>query len=619
MKKDFSVIQQYTRVVPTVKFGVLQHLLRYRERSTYETDAVFADSTFFDMFSYHCTHGSPARALTEPYSVVLLQSTAEKLFGAEDPVGRMISIDNAYGKHDFKVSGVVDESLGHTHIKADLFMAMNSGGLGSYVRGDDRWAGDNMIAAYGVRLAPGADPAALERQLPAFLDKYAGAQFKESGMKKVLHLQPVGTIHTTGGIEYEMEPTVSSNFLHILLLIAILIQAIACINFMNLSTARGSKRAKEVGVRKVIGAGKGDLVRQFLGESLLLSLTGVMLALPLLLLLLPFLNGITHTDISPALLTDYRVVIVLGALVLLTGVVAGSYPAFYLSAFQAIKVLKGNFTSHISATGIRRSLVVFQFVLSIVLITPTARIIVIHSQLQYIGNSDLGFNKEQKLVFSFYTDDTKAKMPGFMNDLQQLPGVKMVTRSNSYPSQFVMNDWGFYLPGSDVSHSTDVQFILADDSYVRTMGIKLLKGRDFQRDDSDKVLVNETLVKTMGLNPATVVGTRLVENPGHFLKIAGVIKDFNYFSLREKVKPFMLWYAPHGLTGWDISLLSISSSMPNSTNYKAPARTRSAASGKKTSRALHSTILSWTRKYKNNMNRRSPCRRSSIPSREWPS
>ena len=142
-----------------------------------------------------------------------------------------------------------------------------------------------------------------------------------------------------------MAPTVSSNFLHILLLIAILIQTIACINFMNLSTARASKRAKEVGVRKVIGAGKGDLVRQFLGESLLLSLTGVMLALPLLLLLLPLLNGITHTDISPALLTDYRVMIVLGALVLLSGVVAGSYPAFYLSAFRAIKVLKGNFTS----------------------------------------------------------------------------------------------------------------------------------------------------------------------------------------------------------------------------------------------------------------------------------
>ena len=193
MKKDFSVVQQYTRVVPTVKFGVIQHLLRYRERSTYETDAIFADSTFFDMFSYHFTHGSPARALAEPYSVVLLQSTADRLFGREDPIGRVISIDNAYGKHDFKVSGVVDESLGHTHIKADLFMAMNSGGLGSYVRGDDRWAGDNMIAAY-VRLTPGADPAALERQLPAFLDKYAADQFKEGGMTKGI-APPAGRYH----------------------------------------------------------------------------------------------------------------------------------------------------------------------------------------------------------------------------------------------------------------------------------------------------------------------------------------------------------------------------------------------------------------------------------------
>ncbi|HEY4064228.1 MAG TPA: FtsX-like permease family protein [Puia sp.] len=553
MHNDFPEVLQFTRVVPAKMFGVGQHLLRYKDKSFYEKEAIFADSTFFDLFTYHFVYGTPTDALKEPYSLVLLQPTAEKLFGKEDPVGKVITIDNAWGKHDFKVMGVVDQSLGHTHILANLFLTMNSGGMGSYSRTDDRWLGDNFASSY-VKLSPGADPSALEKKLPAFLNKYGAEQFKAAGIQKVLHLQPVTTIHTSTGYGNEMDRTVSSSFLNVLLLIAILIQVIACINFMNLSTARASKRAKEVGVRKVIGAGRPDLVRQFLGESLLLTLAGVLLALPLLWLALPYLNGITGAEISPAFLQDYRIWLLLAALVGVTGLLAGSYPAFYLSAFRAIRVLKGNFTSHISATGIRRSLVVFQFVLSIVLITG---IIVIYSQLRYIQTKDLGFDKEQKLIFNFYTDDARAKMPGFINDLRQLSEVKVVSKTNNYPGQFVINDWGFWPAGGNAANSTDVPFMLTDENFIKSIGITILKGRDFHINDSDKVLVNETLIRKMGLDPNRVVGARLYGGNDGIVEIVGVMKDFNVGSLRDDLHPFMLRYAPNGLKGWDIKLSHI--------------------------------------------------------------
>jgi putative ABC transport system permease protein len=233
----------------------------------------------------------------------------------------------------------------------------------------------------------------LEKNYPPFLDKHGGQQLKELGMEKILHLQPLVSIHTTKDYESELSKSVDPSFLYILLLIAVLIQVIACINFMNLSTARASKRAKEVGVRKVVGAGKSDLMRQFMSESFLLSLISVLIALPLLIFTLPFLNQITQAEIHLAMFANYRIWLLLGAIIAVTGLVAGSYPAFYLSAFEAIKVIKGNFTSHISATGIRRSLVVFQFALSIILI---AGIIVIYSQLNYIQHKDLGFDKNQK-------------------------------------------------------------------------------------------------------------------------------------------------------------------------------------------------------------------------------
>lgn len=542
IRRDFPEVENYTRVIETDKLGAKEHLLRYKEQSFYEDGAYYVDSTFFDVFNYHFVEGHAPHALDEPYSIVLLKPTADKLFGHEAALGKLININDAYGKHDFKVTGVVDESLGKSHLQANLFVTVKSGNTGVSLANNTEWAGNNFLFAY-LKLRPGADAKALEKKLPAFLNKNAGQEMKAMGMTKELHLQPITSIHTTAGYDIEPTKTADPSFLLILILIAVMIQVIACINFMNLSTARASKRAKEVGVRKVIGAGKYDLIKQFLGESFLLAFIGVIIALPLLWLALPYLNSITHTEIRLSFFADYRLWLMLASLITVTGLVAGSYPAFYLSAFEAIKVIKGNFTSKVSAAGIRRSLVVFQFVLSIVLITG---IIIIYSQLNYIKSKDLGFDKDQKLVFNFYTNDAQMQMPALSNDLRQLSGVKAVSSADNYLSQFVMHDHGVYPAGGNMMTAIDAQNIACDQYFIKANGIKLLSGRDFMPGDSGKVLINQTLAKRLNLNDQNAIGAKLYSqygtNPASFVTVAGVMKDFNYNSLHQDVRPFMLVY-----------------------------------------------------------------------------
>jgi putative ABC transport system permease protein len=543
LKNDFPEVQQFTRLIGSRSAD--QNLVQYKNKSFYEQDVVYVDSTFFDIFTHQFVNGNAANVLAEPFSVVLLKSVADKLFGKEEPIGKLITIDNDNGKNDFKVTGVVDESLGKSHVHATMFITMNSGGIGEYVRQNNNWAGQNFTNSY-VKLYPGTDPVSLEKKLPGFLNKYGAQELKNLGMQKRLHLQPVSSIHTTSGYDVELSETVSPSFLNILLLIALLIQVIACINFMNLSTARASNRAKEVGVRKVVGAERKDLIKQFMSESFLLSFIGVLIALPLLFLALPFLNQVTHSDVHLHFFNNYQIWLLLGGIVIVTGIVAGSYPAFYLSAFQAIKVIKGNFTNHISAAAIRRSLVVFQFTLAVILI---AGIVVIYSQLNFIEHKDVGFDKNQKLIFSFYTDDTKNKVESFASDLRQLAEVKEVSKANNYLGHFVPNDYGVYLAGGNEATAVDAQNMSTDEYFAKANGIKLISGRDFHLYDSGKVLVNETLLNRLGLKPEDAPGTKLYAHyppdPEFFVEIAGVMKDFNYNSLHDEVRPFMLIYDPH--------------------------------------------------------------------------
>ncbi|HEY4197305.1 MAG TPA: ABC transporter permease, partial [Mucilaginibacter sp.] len=538
LKSDFPEVVEYTRVVPTL--GVKAHLLTYKEKAFYENDAFMVDSTFFKVFTYHFTNGSPANAFTDINSIVLLKPVADKLFGTADPIGKVITMDDADGKNIFKVTGVVDESAGKSQLSANLFIRLNKNGYGGGILTNNSWSGNNFTYTF-VKLRADANAKALAAKLPAFLNKYAADQLKNDGMKKSLYLQPIGSIHTTSGYDAESGKIVSSSFLYVLILIAVLIQIIACINFMNLSTARASKRAKEVGVRKVIGAGKYDLIIQFLGESFLLSFIGIIIALPLLWLALPYLNQITQVNIQLYLFSDPRLWLMLGGLVIVTGLAAGSYPAFYMSAFMAIKVIKGNFTNQISAHVLRRSLVVFQFVISIVLITG---VIIIYSQLNYIKNRDLGFTKDQQIILTFHTNDTRKKMDALAADLQQLAEVRSISRASNTFGAGSYYDWGVYLPGTNPADAPDQQNLFADEHFVKTMGIKMVAGRNLMAGDSNKVLINEALAKRLNLDPSKAMGNTLLTGDTRKYQIAGVMKDFNYKSLHDNIHPFMIIYAP---------------------------------------------------------------------------
>lgn len=543
MKRDFAEVEQFTRVVPTNHLGAKQHVLTYKGVSITETEAAFVDSTFFDVFRYHFVYGNPSNALAAPYTVVLPAGTAQKLFGTTDPVDKIIEITNGYGKNNFRVTGVVDERLGKSHIGTSILMAMNSGGMGSFTYENNAWATYNYVSAY-VRLRHDANVEALEKKLPAFLQKYGAAEFKERNIRKELQLAPVTALHTTGGYANEMTTPTDKAFLNRLLLIALLILVMACVNFMNLSTARAARRAKEVGVRKVIGARINDIVKQFLGEALLLSLLGMGIALPLLFLLLPYLNNITNADVHFHTLLNYRFALLIPGFVVLTGLLAGSYPAFYLSAFRPVSVLKGNFSSRLSSVGIRRFLIVFQFGLSIVFVSG---IIIMARQLNYLKNKDIGFEKAQRLVFSFHTDEDKKKIPVFMNDLRQLADVQAVSQADNYPSQKVSHDWTYYLEGSNGTVGKDVQFIFTDEQYLKALGITIAGGRDFRTGDSGRALINETFAHDLGLTAATAPGKRLESEhaegePVTYVEIAGVMKDYNNNSLHEGVKPLMLRY-----------------------------------------------------------------------------
>ena len=521
---EFPDLLFSTRVIPTV--GSDEHLLNYGGHEVYEKSAYLVDPNFFDLFDFHFAAGSIATALQKINGIVLNKVVADKLFGTEDPMDKDVFIQDGYGDNHFVVTGVIDESIGKSTIQAGLFIRADPGAFGFLA--DTSWQNHNFLFTF-VKLKPGQDVRELERRLPGFSSRH----------KKEMLLQPIREIHTSSGYEGEMVKTVSRFFLGILVALAILIQLIACINFMNLATARASKRAKEVGVRKIIGAGRRGLVLQFLVESFLLSVVAVLITLPLMSWLLPWLNNLTGAAIQRTLFVDPAVWLMLTGIAVFTGLLAGSYPAYYLAAFQAPKVIKGDFSSHISVAGLRRSLVVFQFVLSIVLISG---VIVIRQQMDFIQSRDLGFSKDQQIVFNFYTRATKKTALYFALGLRQFPEISECSQTDNYPGGFHYTDEHLFLPGAKAGEAVAIQSLASDEHFLSILGIPLVSGRDFQPRDSGWVIINQTLAHRLGLDSAKAPGMTVFSVNGAKYKIAGVLKDFNYQSLHDQISPFMLVY-----------------------------------------------------------------------------
>ena len=552
MQAEFPEVETSTRLVDPAPFGIERYLFKVGDKVFYENKGYIVDSTFFETFDYHFIVGNPKKALNAPQSIVISEALAIKLFNTTDALNKTLQVTGQVDEETYKVTGVFDNSLGKSHLMPDFFTPMNSRGMGEFVRSDNTWSGNNFLFGY-LKFKPGTDVLAFEAKLPAFIERHGGDQLRQMKMHKKLILQPVSAIHTNAEGLDASEGT-SERFLNMLLLLAGFIQLVACINFMNLSTARSTRRAKEVGVRKAVGAARVSLMGQFLSESMLMTLIAVGLAVPLLYLLLPLLNQVTGAALGLHFTQNWSTWAMIVALVLLTGVVAGSYPAFYLSSFNPLSIFRGmrDAKSSTGAINLRKVLVVSQFVISSVLIIGA---VVIQRQLDYMLKQDLGFEKNQKIVFPVRASQSHTQLERFRNQLSLLPEVAGVTGMSAYPGQFVPNDISMYKAGESMKSATNIRFAFADEHFMRTLKVKLLAGRDFTvRDTSSgesraKVIVNETTLKSMNIPMDQAPGMVLTSDRDGSAQIQftiiGVMKDINFERMSEKVTPYMITIAPH--------------------------------------------------------------------------
>ena len=423
MVRDIPTILAFTRID---KFPQSVHF-SYNNRNFYQDGLLFADSTFFDLFSFKLLRGNPQQALVDPYSLVLTKSVAAKFFGEEDPIGKIIKMnDNA----NFHITGIVEDPPRNSHFS---FEAIASFTTMIEMNGAEAYTNWGSLSLYTyVLLAKGVAPEEAEKDFPELYLKYMEDLSKLDNITFEPYLQPLTSIHLHSNLMAEIETNSDINYLYAFLAIALFILLIACINFMNLATARSVKRAKEVGLRKVVGAYRKQLIFQFVGEAMILSFLALILGLILIEIVLPTFNHLLDKNLILDLFSNGTPIILLTGLAVVVGIVAGSYPAFYLSAFQPVKVLKGSFTKGPGKSSLRNVLVIVQFSISIFLIICTA---FVYNQLNYLRQSKLGFTKEHIVIIPLRGQRMFDKAQTIKSELKNLSFVSNVASSRFVPGR----------------------------------------------------------------------------------------------------------------------------------------------------------------------------------------
>ncbi len=547
MQFEYPEIEQTTRLLAL--FNEDKTLLQYNEKnaapqSFYETKGYIADSSFFRVFTYDFLEGNPATALNEPRTVVLSEEIARKIFGNQPALNKLLHISSGTnGDYDFMVTGVFRPVSKPSHIDARFFLSFKGGEIEQLAnRMATNFANNNMFFTY-LQLKPGTDVAALQAKFPAFIDKYAGKDLKAQGFYKKQFLTKLTDIHLYSGMNQNVTPPGSVTYLYILTSIALFTLLIACINFMNLSTARSSKRSAEVGIRKVLGAEKSALVRQFLGESVFMSLIAFVFAFALVWFLLPAFNKLAGKELSLSFSQNTITIAAFLVLSVITGIVAGIYPAFYLSSFRPVKVLKGRFSNSLAAVSLRKGLVVFQFVISVALIISS---VVIASQMRYLRSADLGFDKDQQVVIPLRSATAKQMYPSLKNELAKLPGVTNVGASLFNPGVFNPSDNLLYKEGQTMNDAKRTRMTWVDAGYLQTLNIKPVAGRLFSEafpaDTSFRMVLNETAIRDIGFPSAQdAVGKKVYfdyQGQQYGFDIVGVVKDFHFEDLHLPITPY---------------------------------------------------------------------------------
>ncbi len=534
---EFPEMEYVVRIVPYSVSMSSEH-----DRLFQEDGFVFADSAFFRMFTFEFMYGDPMTALDEPFSIVLTRETAEKYFGSADVVGKYLTIEK---KHLFKVTGVLRGIPSTSSIRFDAVANLTSGGevVGSWLF--EHWY-HPPVYTY-VLLAQNTSMQDLESRMDGFVAKRLGERFSWRSYR----LQPLTEVHLTPDLGNEQVPAVNPLYLYSLAGIAFLILLLAGINFTNLSTARSLARVKEVGLRKVIGAGRGDLMRQFLGESVIYAYFSLLIAFILVEFLLTPFNKLTGKQLDISALGDPLIVFVIILLTLVVGIGAGSYPAFILSGFRPARILRGNTgtTSPIgNAPRLRESLVVIQFAVSIALIAST---LAIHSQISFIREKNLGFTKEQLIAVPLRDYTVQENFQTLKNTVLTLPGISWVTVLSNFPWES-----GFYGFPVKAAHQgkeieTDIRTLLVDHDFVRTMDMQLVAGRDFSieysTDARHAFIINETAARRFGFEDPIGISLTMASVAAGKPKqgeVVGVVQDFHFQSLYHAIQPIALTVSP---------------------------------------------------------------------------
>ena len=524
LQRDNPEIERVVRVNwdQTYLFGIGENKIT--------ASGIFVDSGFLQMFSFPLLKGNPATALTDPHSIVLTERLKNKLFGNEDPMGKTIKLEN---KDNFTVTGIIMDQPNNTRFNFESLMPF------SYLRsigGDDNFWGNNSIQTY-VLVKPNTSSKALNARVKETRRKY-----DKDSPNGEFFLYPISRWRLYSRFENGIETGGLIDFVKLMSIIAGFILLIACINFMNLSTARSEKRAREVGIRKVIGARKNALIAQFLGESILIALLSGLLAILIVDLSLPAFNKLTGKILS----INYSSInfwLILIGFIIFTGLLAGSYPAFFLSSFKPIKVLKGNLQKVNAQVTPRKVLVVLQFTFAIILIIST---IIVHKQIDYARERATGYDK-QNLVYHFLTDDLTKNYNALKDELLAAGIASSVTKTSSPMTEEWSNTWGFEWSGKDPNDRTVFDRYCADDKIVQTTGIQLVSGRDIDLskypNDSSSVILNESAVKAMGFKEP--LGQIIKDNGKNWI-IVGVVKDFILTSPFHPTKPMVI----EGANGW---------------------------------------------------------------------
>jgi putative ABC transport system permease protein len=541
LKIEFPEVEGFVRI-----FSAGNSLFRTGDKEYYEDYFYFSDSTIFDIFTYRFITGNPTTALTQPNTIVLTEKIAKKYYGAANPMDSIITSGSG---RIYKVTGVIENPPGNSHLKFDALISGMS--LIAEQGAEDFNSLEPMrfwnIGIYTyLLLKENSSMQSIHEKFGPFYDKYMKPIGEQINASFNLMSTPLLDTHFRQGLDADL-PTGNKAYIVIFSAVAAFILLLAAINYMNMATARSVNRAKEVGIRKVLGAHKILLIRQFISESLTLAFAALLIAILIVTLLMPEFNTLSGKELSFNFAENPMIIFEIVLITLLTGLISGSYPAFYLSSFLPVKVLKGTMTRAGKKSGaLRRILVVLQFFIAIIMIIGT---IVVSTQINYLKNKNLGFNKENLVVMEIQDSTFRKKIETFKKELLNNPDIVSATNSTGVPGDI---NWIQVMRVEKEDKMTDHAIILnqADYDFVQTMGLEIVQGRDFDRnmgtDALEAVIINETGVKELGWTDNPIgkkihYGFELDGSGGRMLKVTGVVKDFHFRSLHNKIEPVILF------------------------------------------------------------------------------